>query len=111
MKGTKNLETPIFQLTIGEFLTILKQEQKTPVSINPQIPEIFDVKKLKEITGYSSASIYSKSSKNELPHFKRDGKLFFLKDEIIAWLTANPVATTEAHCITMDERLLNRKNK
>jgi len=111
MKADKNLEKPIFQLTVGEFLTILKQEQKTPVSINPPVPEIFGAKTLKEITGYSFASIYSKTSKNELPHFKRDGKLFFRRDEVIGWLTANPVATTEAYGEAMDDKLLKSKKR
>lgn len=108
MTATKNLETPILQLTVGEFLTILKQEQRSPVSITPQIPEIFGAKTFKEITGYSFASIYAKTSKNELPHFKRDGKLFFRRDEVMDWLTANRVLTADEHCRIMDEKLVRK---
>ncbi|MDD2304489.1 MAG: helix-turn-helix domain-containing protein [Prolixibacteraceae bacterium] len=108
MTATKTLETPIFQLTVGEFLTILKQEHKSPVSITPQVPEIFGAKTFKEITGYSFASIYAKTSKNELPHFKRDGKLFFRRDEVMDWLTANPVATIQESCNLLDEKLTKK---
>lgn len=111
MKTDKNLETPIFQLTVGEFLTILNLTQKAPVINTPQIPDIFGVKTLREITGYSYASIYAKTSKNQLKHFKRDGKLFFRRDDIMQWLTANPVATTNECCKDLDEKLITRKRR
>ncbi|MBW8334805.1 MAG: helix-turn-helix domain-containing protein [Prolixibacteraceae bacterium] len=106
MTATKNLETPIFQLTVGEFLTILKQEQKAPALTTHQLPEIYGIEILQDLTKYSKASIYAKTSRSEIPHFKRDGRLFFRRDEIMQWLTANPVITNTEHCRNLDNNLI-----
>lgn len=99
--------TPIFQLTVGEFLSIIRQEHK-PQVIENEIPEIFGVENLQKLTGYSKATIYAKTSRNELPHFKRDGRLFFQREAIMNWLTAKPVATLDEHCRIMDEKLTKK---
>lgn len=99
-------ETPIFHLTVGEFLALIRHEQKTPETNSTQIPEIFGIKTLQELTNYSKPAIYAKTSKKEIPHFRRDGRLFFRKDEIMEWLMENPVTTTSEHCRTMDEQLV-----
>ncbi len=103
-------KTPIFQLTVGDFLSLLRTEQK-PHLPEKQIPEIFGVDVLKEITGYSKPSIYAKTSRKEIPHFRRDGRLFFRKDEIMGWLTSNPVTTVDEHCREMDENLTKRRRR
>ncbi|HET6556032.1 MAG TPA: helix-turn-helix domain-containing protein [Prolixibacteraceae bacterium] len=110
MNPSKNLETPIFQLTVGEFLAMIKQEQKLPAQ-EPNDPEIFGIEILQKLTGYSKASIYSKTSKNEIPHFKRDGRLFFRKDEIMQWLTANRVITKTEYCSNLDNNLINGRRR
>jgi predicted DNA-binding transcriptional regulator AlpA len=102
-------KTPILYLTVGDFLNLIKSEKKeTP---QDEMSEIFGVKKLKELTGYSKNTIYAKTSKNEIPHFKRDGRLFFRHGEIMDWLTANPVTTVNEHCKEMDEKLTKRSRR
>ena len=103
-------KTPIFQLTVGDLLSLLRTEQK-PQFTEKQIPEIFGVDVLGEITGYSKPSIYAKTSKKEIPHFRRDGRLFFRRDEILEWLTENPVETIYEYSRRMDTKLINRRRR
>lgn len=111
MNEIKNLQTPIFQLTVGEFLEILNQEQRPPVPNPTQIPEFFGIDEFCKITGYKKASVYAKTSRHEIPHFKRDGKLVFGRDTSLNWYTANPVPTISDHCEMLDNKLLNRKRR
>lgn len=46
------------------------------------------------LTGYSKSMLYTFTSKRVIPHFKRGKHLFFSKQQIQDWLTANPVPTT-----------------
>jgi predicted DNA-binding transcriptional regulator AlpA len=110
MKTNFDKTTPIFKLTVEEFLSILRKEEK-PQTIEKKIPEIFDIKTIREITGYSIATIYAKTSKKEIPHFRRDGRLFFRRDEIMDWLTANPVKTVDEHCRALDGKLTKRSRR
>lgn len=104
-------KTPIFQLTVGDLLSIIRMEQQQPQVSEKQIPEIFRIDVLAEITGYSKPSIYAKTSRKEIPHFRRDGRLFFRRDEIMEWLTSNPVTTVDEHCRMMDKKLTNKKRR
>ena len=40
-------------------------------------------------TGYSKSAIHSATSKDTIPHFKRENKLFFFKDELVEWLKSD----------------------
>lgn len=102
-----SIETPLFKLTVGELLEILRQEQAPPAIVR-QIPEIFGIATLQEITGYSKASIYLKTSTGNIPHFKRDGKLFFRHSEILEWLQENRVKTVSEKLHEMDSQLTRR---
>lgn len=44
-------------------------------------------------TGYSKTELYSKTSKREIPHYKRGNFLYFVKSELNDWLTAHPIPT------------------
>ncbi|MDP3442489.1 MAG: helix-turn-helix domain-containing protein [Ignavibacteria bacterium] len=103
--------TPIFQLTVGQFMTIFEREQNQTSQTKQEtpIPEIYGVEKLQQITGYSKATIYAKTSKNEIPQFKRDGRLFFRHADIIEWMTANRIETKEEVARNLDRKLTKRK--
>ena len=60
-------------------------------TIDRDNPKLFDKKiwKLEDVvsfTGFSKRTIYNKTSKDEIPHRKRGGKLFFLPQEIFDWI-------------------------
>ncbi|MBF2024615.1 helix-turn-helix domain-containing protein [Flavobacterium psychrophilum] len=48
--------------------------------------EIFDVNEVVSFTGFSKPTIYGYCQKREIPHYKKGGKTFFFKSEIIKWL-------------------------
>ena len=47
-------------------------------------------------TGYSIKGIYTLTSNKQIPHYKRNGKLYFKKTELDEWMTENRVLTTQA---------------
>lgn len=55
--------------------------------------EIFDISKVVSFTGFSKATIYGYCQKREIPHYKKGGKTFFFKSELILWLKENKQKT------------------
>lgn len=49
---------------------------------------VLDLDEATLFTGYSKGHLYRLTSGRQIPHFKKDRKLFFRKDELEAWLTA-----------------------
>ena len=45
------------------------------------------------LTGYSVGHLYRLTSQKRIPHYKHGRDLYFRKDELEDWLTANPVKT------------------
>ena len=81
-------ETPLFKLTVGEFMQL--QNKKTPET-KPEIPEHFDINMLSEITGNSKSNLYKRM--DEIPHGRNGHKLIFFRDEIESWLREGKVKT------------------
>lgn len=46
-------------------------------------------------TGYTVQTLYSFTSKREIPHYKRGNYLYFSKQEVEKWLKSNPVPTNQ----------------
>jgi len=83
-----DLDTPLFKLTVGEFL----QLQSKPTSpTKPTIPETFGMDTLAKITGNSKSNLYKRMP--EIPHGRNGGKLIFFRDEILQWLRDSKVRT------------------
>lgn len=99
--------TPLFHLTVNQFLDLQRQTQERPAPENI-IPEIYGVETLQQITGYSKAAIYGKTSRGEMPHFKRDGRLYFRHSDIILWMTENRIETKTEFSRKMDQKLSER---
>lgn len=103
-------ETPIFHLTVGQLKALINQNQQLPAQ-DKKIPEIYGVEELQKVTGYSKHTIWLKTSRSEIPHFKRDGRLFFRHKEILEWLTENRIETTGEFSNKMDAKLTGRRAK
>ena len=105
-------ETPIAFLTVGQLVSVLNRViYKEQSQVKSTMPEIIGLKAVCELTGYSKPTIYSKTSKNEIPHFKRDSKLLFRKSDIIEWMTSNPIETKEEFCRNIDSKLAKRRGR
>lgn len=46
-------------------------------------------------TGYSVKGIYTLTSQKRIPHYKKNGKLYFDKQELDRWMTEHKIKTTE----------------
>lgn len=44
-------------------------------------------------TGYKVKGLYTLTSQKRIPHYKKNGKLYFDKQELDAWMKANKVKT------------------
>jgi len=104
-------ETPVTFLTVGQLISVFNRSERDQTPAKIQMPEIFGLEIVCELTGYSKATIYSKTSRNEIPHFKRDNKLFFRKADVLSWMTANPVETKDEVCGNLDEKLVKGKRR
>jgi predicted DNA-binding transcriptional regulator AlpA len=106
-------ETPIAALTVGQFTELFFSNKTSIPRSESQHSEsqIFGIDECKKLTGYSSSAIYQRTSKNEIPHFKRDGKILFRRDEIISWMTENRVKTQSEQLNELDQRFVGRRAK
>ena len=103
-------ETPIAFLTVGQLVSVLNRVlNREPIHVKITMPEIIGLKAVCELSGYSKAAIYQRTSKGMIPHFRRDGRLLFRRDEIINWLTENRIETQDEVYKRLDDKLLKRK--
>ena len=75
------------------------------------MPEIIRLKAVWKLTGYSKPAIYQRTSKGLIPHFRRDGRLLFQREEIINWLTENRIENQDEYIRRLDAKLFNRKRR
>lgn len=54
---------------------------------------VIDVEEAAMLTGYTVKGIYTLTSEKRIPHYKKNGKLYFKKDELEAWMTESRVLT------------------
>lgn len=55
--------------------------------------DILDAEEAAMLVGLAKKTIYDLTSKKSLPHYKRNGKLYFKKQELEKWMTENKVLT------------------
>lgn len=65
-------------------LEVKKQNQAKATGQNSK--EWGDVHFASEITGYAVQTLYIKVGRMEIPHIKRDGKLWFEKTALLKWI-------------------------
>ncbi len=85
------MENPftIIENRIARIEQLLEQIVAQNSAAVPQEDIIGSIELAKEITGLKHATIYCKVSKNQIPHFKRGGRVYFSKQALLAWLTEN----------------------
>jgi hypothetical protein len=54
--------------------------------LEKQNPEIGDIHLAEKVTGYARQTIYQLVSARKIPYFKKQGKLYFSTESLIAWL-------------------------
>lgn len=104
-------DKPLFTLTVEQFLEL---QQSVPVKENStkadDMPsKIIGIEEAIKLTGYKRATLYRKTSMGAIPHFKRNGKILFLREELENWLLANRKETTEEALARLDESFLQKR--
>ena len=46
-----------------------------------------------KLVGLTETTIYQKTSKNQIPHIKKNGKVYFEKADLVAWMQEGKVKT------------------
>lgn len=80
--GLEELISSTIQKSISEAFRKEKQQSKK----EPAPKEIGGIELAVEVTGLAKPTIYSMTSKNTIPYFKRGGKLYFNREKLINWL-------------------------
>ena len=53
---------------------------------NADLHTVLDIKEASELIGKTIGTIYSLTSQKAIPYSKRGNKLYFFKDELLAWI-------------------------
>lgn len=72
--------------------------------------DIIDFNGALKLTGYAAPTLYAKTGKGEIPHFKKGRKLFFRKSELIEWIETGR-QKTQADINELAERYLKQSKK
>lgn len=56
---------------------------------------VLDLNEASLFTGFSTGHLYRLTSGRQIPHFKKNRKLYFKKSDLEAWLCADRILTTK----------------
>lgn len=56
---------------------------------------VLDIDEASLLTGFSKGHLYRLTSERQIPHYKKNRKLYFKKSELEAWLLEDKVMTAE----------------
>lgn len=80
-------------------LTVIKESQSKSYL---ESKSVWTVSEFAAYSGYTVESVYQLTSQGKIPHYKPNGKrVFFEKQEVIAWLLKNPVMEEDALVINL----------
>ncbi|UCS94014.1 helix-turn-helix domain-containing protein [Echinicola marina] len=82
----EDLPTAIAQL-LAQNKLILEAIQEIALSEQPS-GQVLTLNKICDLFELKRQTIYSYVSKGIIPHYKKAGKLYFIKDEILDWITS-----------------------
>jgi excisionase family DNA binding protein len=95
------MNTSIFtSLTEQEFKDLVKSAvreifREKNDSSRPAYPETLDIKEAANFLKLKIATLYEKTSRKLIPHFKKGNKLYFHREELIEWIKNGKVQTHE----------------
>ncbi len=100
MEGYEYQEIKNQLIQLQNQVQILVNKVDQPISVKSKIDEevddLIEVNETARIVRLSTSTVYTKSSKGQLPSSKKDGRLHFSKKEILLWLkSAEPKKSAE----------------
>lgn len=75
------------------------QESVAPTELKPE-NEIISIEEACDLLNLAKPTIYTRTSKGTIPHFKRGKKLYFRRSELLAWIDEgrrNTIDQEKAH--------------
>lgn len=93
--------TAIFtSLSEDDFKRMLKETVKEVLregihQVKDNLPEILNVKEAANFLRLKLNTLYEKTSRKLIPHFKRGNKLYFRKPELESWIKEGKVKTQD----------------
>jgi excisionase family DNA binding protein len=84
--ATDDLLAAIREIVHSEVQAIPKPEKIKP---------FLSLTEAAELVGLSKSSLYQLTSKKQIPHLKRGGKLLFNRDQLIAWIQLSQQQTID----------------
>lgn len=99
-----------------EFKTFLKEALREIMgeTISKQVeslPEILDVKQAAKFLRLQLTTLYEKTSRKLIPHFKKGNKLYFNLSDLTAWIKEGKVKTTVEISGDAETYALTKKGK
>ena len=87
-------------LSEQEFKEFLKDALKEILSqqlgaVKQQLPDILNIKEASEFLKLKITTLYEKTSRKQIPHFKKGNKLYFYLSELQNWIKQGKVKTRE----------------
>lgn len=74
------------------------------------VPDILDVKQAANYLRLKVTTLYEKTSRKLIPHFKKGNKLYFNKTELEAWVKAGKVKSADEMESEAATYVLNKKS-
>lgn len=88
-------KTLMVNFSENEFRTMLKETvleiMKEIRQTTSTLPEILDVKQAAELLRLKVTTLYEKTCRKIIPHFKKGNKLYFHRSELEAWVKVGKV--------------------
>lgn len=75
----------------------------------PPKKEVFGINEASELLGIAKPTIYTKTSKGEIPHYKKGKKLYFKRSELLDWLEDGKRKTLNEELSEQETYFLNKK--
>lgn len=86
------------QMTIEEFKILLREtlkEVSEDKQTNLNTDSLLNTREAALLLNLEVTTLYDKTSQRLIPHYKRGKKVLFKKSELLAWIEAGKVATTQ----------------
>ena len=90
--------TSLSEQELKSFLKEAIREVFTENSVllkHPLLPDILDIKQAANFLKLKLTTLYEKTSKRIVPHFKKGNKLYFYREELERWITGGKVKTQQ----------------
>ena len=84
--STRNIDDFITDLANEVVRKINLENTLKPSEPQPEIELPILIDEVVPITGFTKPTIYRNCQQNTIPYSKKNGRLFFFKSEIIAWI-------------------------